>query len=297
MTKFRPFTYLDWARLETITGLDRRELGQLAEEAHNHFVKGTITDRKGKVRPVDKPSRLMKQVHRDLLRGFFDGLRPHPCSACVKGKGPVWAAKVHAGALFFLHLDVADHFPSVTQDRVFSRFVEAGARMDIAWVLARVLCLPNRLPQGAPGSNAVAEVIMYGLDARLSGRARAAGLKYTRYVDDLAFSGGPVLLELADSLRETVDDEGWTLNDKGGLAGPAEHHELLGLTVNHGPSVGRDYVRALRSDLRKAANGHIPVTPEDLRSIRGRVAWATQHNPGRGALLRRLLEHAEAMVA
>jgi RNA-directed DNA polymerase len=203
----------------------------------------------------------------------------------------------HAGAPFLLHLDVANHFPSVNQDRVFSRFIEAGARPDIAWVLARLLCLPDRLPQGAATSNAVAEILMYPLDSRILGLARREGLIYTRYVDDLAVSGGSELIGLEEEFRSLVLEEGWELNGKGGLVGPDEHHRILGLTINQSPGVGREYARALRDDLRKVAAGIISPSEAHLRSLEGRVRWVASMNPGRAATFRMLFDRAVGRAA
>jgi hypothetical protein len=96
-------------------------------------------------------------------------------------------------------------------------------------------------------------------------------------------------------VREIVRDEGWTLNEKGGIVGPGERHALLGAVVNQKPNVSREYFGQVRSYLRQVAKGGVVVTREEFTALEAKVKWILSVNPERERVLRPLL--AEAVIA
>ena len=166
--------------------------------------------------------------------------------------------------------------------------------LDAHWRLGRRLAAPH-LPQGAPTSPAMANLAAHRLDVRLTALARSWGGRYTRYADDLAFSGdrgwGSGTSRLVDAIEEVVRDEGFRLNArKTGVMPRAGRQVLGGLVVNECPRVARREVDVLKAILHNCDRyGPSSQNHDDLpaweKHLRGRIAWVAQHDPVRGARL------------
>jgi hypothetical protein len=159
----------------------------------------------------------------------------------------------------------------------------------------RRLATPH-LPQGAPTSPALANLAALALDRRLAGVAAAFGATYTRYADDLAFSGGTGVLRRTHALRAAVAtvvaEEGFTLHErKTRLCTTAGSQRVCGLVVNAHPNVARAEFDRLKAVLHAAALDG----PGDLDRARveGQVAWVAHVNPARGAKLRARLDRID----
>ena len=152
-------------------------------------------------------------------------------------------------------MDIKDFFPSVTELSVVEGLTRLGACDMIAMVLKDLVMLPTGLPQGAPTSVAVADIVLFPVDIRLGGLATKQGLTYTRYIDDLTFSGGQRVVRYQKVAHKIVTELGWELNAKGGVVGHGQRHTLLGAVVNYKPNVCGEYYREVRSYLRLIARG------------------------------------------
>jgi hypothetical protein len=169
------------------------------------------------------------------------------------------------------------------------------------WRLGRRLATPH-LPQGAPTSPALASLAAFTLDRRLTGLATALGARYTRYADDLAFSGAASLRRragrIAQLVAEIARDEGFLLNPAKTRAMPSSaRQQLCGVVVNQHPNVPRRDYDLLKAILHDAAR-HGPAAAnraghrDFAAHLLGRIAWVEQLNPARG---RRLRERFEAV--
>jgi RNA-directed DNA polymerase len=226
-----------------------------------------------------------------------------------------------------LRFDLEDFFAAVEGRRVYGIFREAGYPESVAHALtalcsnvvpaaewasvprpserARIhaharlgarLATPH-LPQGAPTSPALASLCAFGFDRRLAGLAAAADATYTRYADDLAFSGGDELLRRAEPVRRLVariaHEEGFRVNEpKSQLMSRAGRQRLCGIVVNERPNVTRREYDLLKAILHNAAR-HGPQSQNregvaDFHAhLLGRISWVESLNPERGAKLRR----------
>ncbi|MFC4125230.1 reverse transcriptase domain-containing protein [Nocardia rhizosphaerae] len=157
----------------------------------------------------------------------------------------------------------------------------------------RALLTARHLPQGAPTSPRLANLVARGLDRRLTGYAGRHGLTYTRYADDLAFSG-PASTDV-DRLVWTVTRiaraEGFTVGpDKTLVRRAHQRQTLAGLVVNTRPAAPRDQYDALRALLHNclrtgpAAQNHA-AHPDFRAHVYGRIAWIGETSPTRRAKL------------
>jgi RNA-directed DNA polymerase len=308
--------HLDWFA-------DRRSLERsVADERLRHYHRSWIVAPSGSIRLLEAPKREMKDLQRQvlhhILRTGSTGLRLHR------------GAARHVGQDVVVRFDLESFFSGVTAGRVFGAFRLFGYPEPVAHTLA-ALCTtvapahvlraaptegdPDRrhrlldrlatphLPQGSPTSPALANLTAYRLDRRLQGLAQRFDATYSRYVDDLYFSGGADLGRQVSRLSESVDtivvDEGFRLNAaKTRVATSAQRQTVTGLVVNERVGVPRrDYDR-LRAVLHDAAvsgadaanrDGH----PDFRAYLLGRMSWVGFGHPERAAKLRRVFDRIE----
>ena len=284
----------------------------------------------GGIRVLEAPKPRLKAIQRQLLHDMASLIPPHEAARGFRPGGSVRSyAAPHAGRAVVLRLDLEAFFASVSVSRVYGIWRTAGypepvahclaglvtsvlprsawravptpaddGLLDAHWRLGRRLAAPH-LPQGAPTSPAMANLAAFALDVRLTALAASWGGRFTRYADDLAFSGGrgwgTGTSRLLDAVEDIVRDEGFRLNARKTAVMPRAGRQTLGgLVVNDQPRVARDQVDLLRAILHNCRRfgpstqnrDEIPAFEDHLR---GRIAWVAQHDPGRGARL--LAEH------
>ena len=165
---------------------------------------------------------------------------------------------------------------------------------------ARVLYARPHLPQGAPTSPALANICAYRIDSRLTGLAKSAGAEYTRYADDLAFSGDDEFERIAERFSTHVAgilrEEGYKVNHrKTRLMRQGVRQHLAGLVVNEKMNVVRsdfDHLKAtLTNCVRLGPEGQNRDAHPAFRShLEGRLVWMETINPAKGKRLRTIFE-------
>ncbi|HWC85940.1 MAG TPA: reverse transcriptase family protein [Solirubrobacteraceae bacterium] len=281
----------------------------------------------GLPRVLEAPKARLKEIQRWVLHGILDHVPSHGAAhGFTRGRSVVSHAELHTGRQAVLRLDLTDFFASITAARVYGIFRTAGYPPAVAHILTglstntvplqvwrdistpsdprpgqprfwlgRQLATPH-LPQGAPTSPALANLAAFSLDRRLAGLARALGLRYSRYADDLAFSGDGWLRgrdgELAESVAEIAREEGFSLNRrKSALLTAGGRQTICGVVVNAHTNVARaeyDRLKAILHNIaRNGAASENWAGIANLREhLRGRIAWIDSLNPTRGEKLR-----------
>ena len=312
---------------------DPRGLERTSGQALRHYHWRTVPHGSG-VRLLAAPKPRLKEIQRRVLRHVLAAVPVHEAAhGCVPGRSVRTATAPHAGAAVVLGMDLEAFFPSVAAARVRGLLegtvglTEPVAHLVTGLVttvlpvavwrrvpvppgaaaadrhrrLGQRLAVPH-LPQGAPTSPALANLVCFGLDRRLAGLAAASGATYTRYVDDLLFSGGRALAgdRLPARVAAVVADEGFRVNpSKSRAMGAARRQQVLGVVVNDRPVLPRPERDALRALLHNCATRGWrsqvrDQDPETFREqVRGRVAWASSVDPASGARLRALAERID----
>lgn len=239
-----------------------------------HYVRYTIPKRSGGERVILAPKTELKGLQRKILRDMLESI---PVSAqahgFVKTRSIVTNASPHVGRAFVLNMDLKDFFPSVTFARVRGLFIHWGYSFSVASALA-LLCTereregfqrsreqywisvgPRTLVQGAPTSPALANLATWKLDARLRGLAAKHNFAYTRYADDLTFSGDSLdgALRILATARRIIAAEGFAVHpDKTRLQRRSGQQTVTGMVVNDKVSVPRAVRRQIRAILHNA---------------------------------------------
>ena len=228
-----------------------------------------IPKKSGGTRQISTPITALKIIQRKLNQVLQAVYQTKPSvHGFVSSKNVVTNAQNHVKKRYVLNIDLKDFFPSVNFGRVRGMFIATpyGLHPDVATVLAQICCYNNLLPQGAPTSPIITNMICAKMDGQLQRLAKECKATYTRYADDITFSTSlpkfpkdlayivnqedQEKLTIGNTLLKIIKDNGFELNDKKiRLQTRGNHQEVTGLTTNVFPNVDRNYVRQIRAML------------------------------------------------
>lgn len=314
------------AWLADARGLERRS----GQPRLRHYGYHWIARAAGPPRLVERPKARLKEIQRWILREILMAIPPHEAAhGFVRGRSARTHAALHAGRPVVVRLDLEDFFAWVPASRVYGVFRAAGYPQPVAHVLTALcvnvlppdewMALPRpadpallprhhrlgrrlaapHLPQGAPTSPGLASLAVFGLDVRLSALSGSLGLTYSRYADDLTFSGPRrATVALPAAVRDIARDEGLRVNPaKTRIRSQSARQLVGGSVVNRHVNVPRREYDALKAVLHDAAvNGPETANRAAVHDFRahllGRISWVASLNPERG---RRLRERFDAI--
>jgi RNA-directed DNA polymerase len=189
---------------------------------------------KGKLRRLCPPIMPLRKIQKVLLRGLYEQVRWLGClHGGIPGKSIITNAEQHVGRYLVAAYDISDFFPSTTRNMVRDCFISMNFEPSLSDVMSKLVTLNNSLPQGAPTSMAVANLVFRPSDLRLRKLCKRYGLNYTRYVDDIAISGMKDFRPLAQPIRGNIEMLGYKVNDKKTQwQFPHNRQVVTGLVVN-----------------------------------------------------------------
>lgn len=240
--------------------------GVRKEQRYREF---SIRKRSGEGRVIRAPVKPLKQLQRALADVLVEIHKPRNCVyGYVRERGIRENAALHKNQRWILRVDLKDFFPSINFGRVRGIFLARpfSFQPDVATALAQLTTIGNELPQGAPTSPVISNLICHRLDRILSEIASKYRCFYSRYADDLVFSTArrqfplslayleqsqdATLTRIGDELKAAILKEGFIENErKLALRGRNSRQLCTGLVVNQRPNVKRDYVRQIRTML------------------------------------------------
>lgn len=285
----------------------------------------------GSVRLIEAPKQALKKMQGRILTGILDQVPAHlVVHGFVKGRSIKTYIRRHVKQRVVVRMDIRNFFPSFRAARIRAFFRTLGYPESVAdllggicttatprdiWKLCRYpldriqfweiksLYARPHLPQGAPTSPALANLGSYRLDCRLAGLARAAGAKYTRYADDLAFSGDDAfesgVERFSNHIAAILHEEGFEVHHrKTRIMRQGVRQRLAGIVANHHPNVIRkdfDRLKAILTNcIRSGPETQNREAHPDFRShLQGRISFVEMINPKRGKRLRRIFEQIQ----
>jgi RNA-directed DNA polymerase len=281
-------------------------LRAIAADIASHYRVETL--KKGsKVRILHVPKDELKAIQRRILRHILI-----PCGLSddvhggVRGRSPASNAERHVAQPFVVNLDVRDFYPSVKHERVYMAFrKELGFGADVAALLTKLTTLKDQLPQGAPTSGAVANLVLSApVDGPLGREAASRGVAYTRFVDDITLSGRDPKLMIGEvgkalarrGLTMHRKKAKWHTKPKLSITPRSKAQRVTGLNVNsvRGPSVPREKRDAVRNQIHRLKFATPTQRVRMVASIRGSIAYTRQFNPGSATRLERYLSQTLA---
>jgi hypothetical protein len=251
-----------------------RRLGQPAEALRGfpvRYLEFSVPKARGGVRKLAAPSPDLKALQRTILRKVLGKLTAHEAATGFeRGHSIATNARFHAGQAVVVRMDIRDFFASTPEPRVRKYLKTIGWGSDAADVLTRLCTHKGGLPQGAPTSPRLSNLVNRDLDRRLRAVADKAGARYTRYADDLTFSfdqdDATAVRGLIGIAAHVVRECGYTPHYRRKLRVLRAHQRqtVTGLVVNGnaGVRLPRETRRWLRAVEHRAASGKDPtLTP------------------------------------
>lgn len=266
-------------------------------ETTTHYVTFAIRKRSGGHRLIHAPKKRLKAIQRTLNELLINQL---PISSAAhgfrSGHSVASNATPHVGKQVVVKLDLADCFPSIHYGRVRGLLIALGYSYPVAAVLALLCTESERQPvvaegttyyvpvgprvcvQGAPTSPGLCNAVLLRMDRRLKGLARKFECDYSRYADDLTFSGNApdqakILIRLAG---EIIRDEGFRVNSKKTrVLRRGQCQRVAGVVVNDQKGLSRQDRRKLRAAIHQLD----PANEAATRKLQGKVAYLAMLNP------------------
>ena len=237
----------------------------------SHYKRFLMPKKAGGHRLISAPMPRLKAAQHWILENILNIIPIHSAAhGFVIQRSIVSNAAPHVGAELVINLDLKDFFPTVSYKRVKGLFRSLGYSEQIATILGLICSEPEteqvqldgetyyvatsdrHLPQGAPTSPALTNILCYRFDRRIQGIANKHGFKYTRYADDLSFSretgDEKAYLKLMWCVRKVIAEEGFILHpDKIRVMRKGSRQEVTGLVVNDKVNINRKLLRNFRA--------------------------------------------------
>lgn len=250
--------------LATLLGVKYNRLTHLlyVEGTAAHYKSFTINKKNGTKRTIHTPDDQLKRLQRRLNLLLTQLYKPHSAAtAFIKERGIVYNARPHVRKEFVFNIDLEDFFGQINFGRVRGLLISKPYSLQekTATFIASIACLNNKLPQGAPTSPVISNMICRSMDHKLSLLAQKNRAYYTRYADDITFSlrhaeensifkkdASPV--EPSVRLIEIISESGFTINQsKTRLQSSRERQVVTGLKVNKKVNVDRRFIRTTKA--------------------------------------------------
>ena len=310
------------AEMASQFGISSRRLHWLAggqlppDKRPRHYVATWIQKRHDGFRLIESPKTSLKEVQQKILRDILNLIPPHGTAhGFCKGRDIISFVQPHVKKAFCLRMDMKDFFPTVSGKRVFGIFRKAGYEPSVASLMANLcttqthqdvvelmrppdqkgsyraaqLYLPSHLPQGAPTSPALANLAAYRFDCRVNGFARSFNVSYSRYADDLLFSGDRSFSRIAKEFSITIGaiaiEEGFEINfRKTRFQNSSQRQSATGVVLNQGINLGRREFDRIKATVYNCVK-HGPESQnrtglvEFRQHLRGKIQWVQRLNP------------------
>ncbi len=287
------------AHIAAYLGVSPSLIRQIIHKPGYHYREFELKKSNGGERLISTPKTYLKVTQWWILDNI---LRAAQLSAGVHGFRPGYSyvtnAKVHANARHILNVDIKSFFDSIRISQVANAFASLGYSEGGSLVLAALTTKDGAAPTGAPTSPMIANLILRDVDRALSDFAEANSLVYTRYADDLTFSGddwiddGAVVV-----ISDIVGKAGFELNrNKTKFMGPGDRKEVTGVVVNDGlnaPREWRNWARGYLHSVAKAPKENI----KEVGRVRGVYGILLQYDPDHNKPLTKVARDALAELA
>lgn len=264
------------------------------EESYKSF---EIPKKAGGTRVIDSPNKQLKRIQRQLGKKIYDihknyidqkRITSNISHGFETGKGIITNARIHKNKKYLLNIDIADFFSSINFGRVqgyFNKSQEFMFSKEVSTIISQLVCYAKKLPQGAPTSPIISNLIFNIVDLRILSLAKKYRLSYTRYADDMSFSTNnrafkTDYIEFIKELKVLLKNSGFDINEsKTRLEYYSSRQEVTGLTVNKKINAHRKFIkqtRAMVDQLLKTDSFKIDGVIGAQEQLEGRLAFINQ---------------------
>lgn len=217
-----------------------------------HYYPVIIPKKDGTLRHLSVPDPLLNTIQKNILHHIIEQMPvSKAATAYQKGSDILTNAAPHKAAKQLLQLDLKDYYNNILFPMVIQRvFKPTLFPPSVSILLTQLCCYKEHLPQGAPTSPAISNLILKPFDNHLTHWCQERGIIYTRYCDDLTFSGDFKVPPLKSKVTNYIKAIGFTPNpQKTRLSTQSTRQTVTGITVNQKLQVSKDYRRKLRQEI------------------------------------------------
>lgn len=279
--------------LNLVNSTDIKKLNKLLYGISNNidanYNEIIIHKKSGGLRFLYEPSKELKSIQKRILKNILEEkkLSKYVC-AYRKDYSVINNAKAHVNKNIIVKLDIKDFFNNINFNKVYSAcFNEMLYPKSLGTLLANLCVYNNMLPQGAPTSGYISNIVLREFDARIGTYCENNNVSYTRYSDDLTFSGDFDVSQLIKIVNKLLYDEGFKLNKvKIKVINKHTRQQVTGIVVNEKMSIRKGYKRKIRQELyyinKYGLEGHlnrkrIKINKEEYRrKLLGRINYVLQ---------------------
>ena len=245
-----PIIY-DQTHLSLLVGYDVQYLRRITNAQYLFYRTFKIPKKSGGERTIEEPLPSLKEIQRWILDNILSKIQVSKHAKAFHKKRSIRSnAWYHQNKTYVLRIDVADFFGSIKYNKVYKTFVSLGYNEGVATMLANLCIKDNKLPQGAPTSPALSNITFLVADKRISSFMKKKGVRYTRYADDMSFSGDFEPGMVIKFVRVVLKENDLTINDKKTRVQKKHQRQVVtGITVNEKMKAPREMRRKLRQSI------------------------------------------------
>ena len=244
--------YRELSSLEKDLGVSKSTLYKLSNRIKFHYHKTEIPKKNGGTRILSVPSEELRAVQRKIADVILynEPVSVH-ATAYRYGSSTVFNASPHVNKDIVLNLDILHFFDSILFSEVKDKVFPAEKYSEQIRTLLSILCYyKDSLPQGAPSSPAITNIIMRDFDDTVGKWCKTRNIAYTRYCDDMTFSGNFDVKEVIGFIKTQLRKNGFLLNTaKTRVSRNNKRQSVTGIVVNEKLSIPAEYKRKLRQEI------------------------------------------------
>lgn len=241
----------DQNHLSLLLGIDYKYLLKISNSPNSGYRKFFIPKKNGSKRTINEPLPNLKYIQRWILDEILYSITVSPFAKAYKKNVSIKEnVRFHKNQKQVLRLDIKDYFGSIKQRHILRIFLNLGYSIEVSVILSKLCTLNNTLPQGAPTSSYLSNIVMMRFDEEISKYCYKNKIRYTRYADDMTFSGEFNTSKLINLVEKTLNWNNLLLNkEKTHLMRRHTRQLVTGITVNDKIQVTRPIRRHLRKEI------------------------------------------------
>ncbi|PFI53287.1 reverse transcriptase [Bacillus cereus] len=245
-----PIIY-DQLHFSLLVGISYEYILKVTNAPKQSYRRFSIAKKNGDKRIIHEPLPTLKIIQEWILHEILNNIDVSPYAKAYRKKVSLKDnVKFHRNQKKVLRLDIKDFFGSIKQNQVLSIFLKIGYTIDVSTLLAKICTLSGKLPQGSPTSAALSNLVMRGFDKEISLYCNEKKIRYTRYADDMTFSGDFKEQKLIKKVKSYLSWIRLELNlDKTNLMRKHNRQLVTGITVNEKIQVNVQKRRKLRQEV------------------------------------------------
>ncbi len=246
---------LNTFHFSNLVGIKWRILKNMINNTDKYYYNFDISKKSGGKRTINVPNTSLDLCQRFIKEKILDNIKIHPSAhGFVNNKSIITNAKIHLNNEMILNIDLKNFFPSISRKKVYYIFNKmCGYDNNLSHCLTNLVMYNNGLPQGACTSPIISNIVSFKLDLRLKKLSEKLNLHYSRYADDITFSGEKSVINdrLLSIVKKIIYECGYTINDKKTrFESSYGRQEVTGLIVNNGKvAIPKRYLKKIRQDL------------------------------------------------